>query len=176
MTTEFTVAEGGRISGSPKPACTMIKDQQIAFRRVKFALMCAIPQATVEELRTGRPQPGRPGNERASAAKLPRADFRAFPSNTRWYAEHWLRRGATHRRSIGDQRAAGPLATPGQHSRGGPARGSARGDPAGDAAPARSTCPCAHNAHRGRAEPRWRGERPRPGIQHPSATRMRESH
>jgi hypothetical protein len=26
----------------------------------------------------------------------PLAEFLSFPSNTRWYAEHWLRRGAAH--------------------------------------------------------------------------------
>jgi hypothetical protein len=26
----------------------------------------------------------------------PLAEFLSFPGNTRWYAEHWLRRGATH--------------------------------------------------------------------------------
>jgi hypothetical protein len=29
-------------------------------------------------------------------AACPLADFHNFPRNTRWYAEHWLRRGAAH--------------------------------------------------------------------------------
>jgi hypothetical protein len=31
-----------------------------------------------------------------TVAENPVAEFRAFKRNTRWYAEHWLRRGAAH--------------------------------------------------------------------------------
>ena len=55
MTAEFTVTEAAEISGYTKARLyQMIKDQQIAFRRVKVRADVRIPRATVEELRAAR--------------------------------------------------------------------------------------------------------------------------
>jgi excisionase family DNA binding protein len=52
MKAEFTVAEAAGITGYTKARLyQMIKDQQIAFRRVKARADVRIPQATVDELR-----------------------------------------------------------------------------------------------------------------------------
>jgi excisionase family DNA binding protein len=52
MTAEFTVAEAAALTGYTRARLyQMIKDQQIAFRRVKVRADVRIPRATVEELR-----------------------------------------------------------------------------------------------------------------------------
>ena len=57
MMAEFTVTEAAEISGYTKARLyQMIKDQQIAFRRVKVRADVRIPRATVEELRARKTQ------------------------------------------------------------------------------------------------------------------------
>ena len=57
MTAEFTVAEAAEITGYTKARLyQMVKDQQIAFRRVKVRADVRIPRATVVELRAKKAQ------------------------------------------------------------------------------------------------------------------------
>jgi excisionase family DNA binding protein len=55
MPTEFTVAEAAEMTGYTRARLyQLVKDQQIAFRRVRVRADVRIPRATVEELRARR--------------------------------------------------------------------------------------------------------------------------